>query len=98
MPLLARAKDRVALQLGSSATAGDASQTWLCALGAAAALLGVAANGALGWWWLDPLAGLGITALAVHEAREAWAGEVCADCAPLGCDGGRQGAHGGGHS
>jgi divalent metal cation (Fe/Co/Zn/Cd) transporter len=28
MPLLARAKDRVAAQLGSGATAGDAAQSW----------------------------------------------------------------------
>lgn len=31
--------------------------------------------------------GLGIAALAVKEGREAWAGEVCADCAPVGFDG-----------
>ena len=32
MPLLARAKGRVAAQLGSAATAGDAAQSWLCAI------------------------------------------------------------------
>jgi divalent metal cation (Fe/Co/Zn/Cd) transporter len=84
MPLLARAKGRVAAQLGSAATAGDAAQSWLCAIAAAAVLLSIFANGALGWWWLDPIAGLGIAALAVHEGREAWAGEVCGDCAPIG--------------
>lgn len=93
MPLLARAKRRVALQLGSAATAGDAAQSWLCAISAAAVLLSIVANGLLGWWWLDPITGLGIAALAVHEGRNAWAGEVCADCAPIGfqsersCDG-----------
>jgi divalent metal cation (Fe/Co/Zn/Cd) transporter len=83
MPLLARAKDRVAAQLGSGATAGDAAQSWLCAIIAAAALVSILANAAFGWWWLDPIAGLGIAGLAVHEGREAWAGEVCADCAPI---------------
>jgi divalent metal cation (Fe/Co/Zn/Cd) transporter len=83
MPLLARAKDRVAAQLGSAATAGDAAQSWLCAIGAAAVLVSILANAALGWWWLDPIAGLGIAALAVREGREAWAGKVCADCAPI---------------
>ena len=34
MPLLARAKGRVAAQLGSAATAGDAAQSWLCAISA----------------------------------------------------------------
>jgi divalent metal cation (Fe/Co/Zn/Cd) transporter len=84
MPLLARAKSHVATQLGSAATAGDAAQSWLCAIGAAAVLVSILANAALGWWWLDPIAGLGIAALAVYEGRKAWAGEVCADCAPLG--------------
>jgi divalent metal cation (Fe/Co/Zn/Cd) transporter len=84
MPLLARAKGHVATQLGSAATAGDAAQSWLCAIGAAAVLASILANAELGWWWLDPIAGLGIAGLAVHEGREAWAGEVCADCAPIG--------------
>lgn len=83
MPLLARAKGRVAAQLGSAATAGDAAQSWLCAIIAAAALLSILANAALGWWWLDPIAGLGIAGLAAHEGREAWAGEVCSNCAPI---------------
>jgi divalent metal cation (Fe/Co/Zn/Cd) transporter len=84
MPLLARAKIRVALALGSAATAGDAAQSWLCAIAAAAVLLSILVNGALGWWWLDPIAGLGIAGLAVREGREAWAGEVCGDCVPIG--------------
>ena len=84
MPLLARAKGRVAGQLGSAATAGDAAQSWLCALSAAAVLLSILVNAASGWWWLDPIVGLGIAGLAVREGREAWAGEVCGDCAPIG--------------
>jgi divalent metal cation (Fe/Co/Zn/Cd) transporter len=84
MPLLARAKGRVAAQLASAATAGDAAQSWLCAISAAAVLVSILANSLLGWWWLDPITGLGIAALAVHEGRAAWAGEVCADCAPVG--------------
>src|ERR1700730_5185622 len=81
MPMLARAKGRVATQLGSGATAGDAAQSWLSAIIAAAALVSIVANAVLGWWWLDPIAGLGIAGLAVREGREAWAGEVCAACA-----------------
>jgi divalent metal cation (Fe/Co/Zn/Cd) transporter len=86
MPLLARAKGRVASQLGSAATAGDAAQSWLCAISAVAVLLSILANAVLGWWWLDPIAGLGIAGIAVHEGREAWAGKVCADCAPIGLE------------
>jgi divalent metal cation (Fe/Co/Zn/Cd) transporter len=84
MPLLAHAKGRVAAQLGSAATAGDAAQSWLCAISAAAVLVSILGNAALGWWWLDPIVGLGIAALAVREGRDAWAGEVCGDCAPVG--------------
>lgn len=84
MPLLAGAKGRVARQLGSAATAGDAAQSWLCAISAAAVLVSILANALVGWWWLDPIAGLGIAGLALRESREAWAGEVCADCTPIG--------------
>ncbi len=84
MPLLARAKNQVAVELGSAATSGDAAQSWLCAIAAGGVLVSVIANAALGWWWLDPVIGLGIVGLAIHEGREAWAGEICADCAPVG--------------
>jgi divalent metal cation (Fe/Co/Zn/Cd) transporter len=84
MPLLSRAKSRVAAELGSAATAGDAAQSMLCAIAAAGVLASVVANAALGWWWLDPVVGLGIAAIAVQEGRKAWAGEGCSDCAPVG--------------
>ena len=44
---------------------------------AAGVLVGLLANTALGWWWLDPLIALGIAALAVHEGRETWEGDDC---------------------
>ncbi|MGO9977462.1 MAG: cation transporter [Solirubrobacteraceae bacterium] len=84
MPVLARAKHRVAAQLDSSAADGDAVQASLCAIAAAGVLVGILASAALGWWWLDPIVGLGIAVLAVREAREAWAGEACDDCTPVG--------------
>jgi divalent metal cation (Fe/Co/Zn/Cd) transporter len=84
MPLLASAKGRVARQLGSAATAGDAAQSWLCALAAATVLVSILANESLGWWWLDPIAGLGIAGLALREGRGALTGEVCDDCVPIG--------------
>ncbi len=86
MPLLARAKGRVAVQLGSAATAGDAAQSWLCAISAAAVLVSILGNAAFGWWWLDPITGLGIAGLAVREGHEAWTGKLCADCAPIGTE------------
>jgi len=30
-------------------------------------------------WWLDPVIGLGIAAIAVREGTAAWRGEECAD-------------------
>jgi divalent metal cation (Fe/Co/Zn/Cd) transporter len=84
MPLLGRAKQRLGQQLGSAATAGEGGQNLLCAYMAAGVLAGLAANAAFGWWWLDPVVALGIAALAVHEGVEAWRGDACDDCAPLG--------------
>ena len=80
MPLLGRAKRRLAVRLGSTATAGEGTQNILCGIQAAAVLCGLAANAAVGAWWLDPLIGLFIALVAVREGRAAWAGETCADC------------------
>lgn len=81
MPLLGRAKHRLAARLGSSATAGEGTQNLLCGVQAAAVLVGLAANAAVGAWWLDPLIGFLIAFVAVREGREAWRGESCAACA-----------------
>lgn len=87
MPLLARAKNDIATRVGSAATASDAAQSTLCALIAAGALISILANAALSWWWLDPIIGLAIAAIAIKEARQAWAGKTCDACAPIGFDG-----------
>ena len=79
MPFLARAKSRLAPVLGSAAAAADAAQTNLCALLSAVVLVGLGANWLLGWWWADPLAGLGIAALALAEARRTWRAESLED-------------------
>src|SRR3954469_10034520 len=85
MPLLGKAKHRLAERLGSSATAGEGTQNLLCGIQAAAVLVGLVANAAVGAWWLDPLIGLFIAFVAVKEGREAWRGETCAGCSsPLG--------------
>ena len=74
MPVLAFRKRAVARALGSRSLEADATQTLLCMYLSAFLLVGLVANAALGWWWADPLAGIGIAAWAVKEAREAWAG------------------------
>jgi divalent metal cation (Fe/Co/Zn/Cd) transporter len=79
MPLLGKAKHNLAQRLDSGATAGEGTQNVLCGIQAAAVLAGLAANAAVGAWWLDPLIGLFIAFVAIKEGREAWRGEVC-DC------------------
>jgi divalent metal cation (Fe/Co/Zn/Cd) transporter len=77
MPLLGRAKVKLAHQLGSAATKGEGNQNLLCAYLAGAVLVGLAANAAFGLWWLDPVAALVIAVVAVREGRETWRGEGC---------------------
>lgn len=70
MPLLARAKRRVGEQLASRAVTADATETALCVWLSAILLVGLGANAAFGWWWADPLAGLGIVYVAAREGIE----------------------------
>jgi divalent metal cation (Fe/Co/Zn/Cd) transporter len=77
MPGLGIAKQRLGRRLNSGATAGEGVQNLLCAYLAGAVLLGLAANAAFGWWWLDPLVGLAVAAVAVREGVGAWRGEDC---------------------
>jgi divalent metal cation (Fe/Co/Zn/Cd) transporter len=72
MPALATAKARLAPVLGSTAAKADAAQTNLCALLSAVVLVGVGANRAVGWWWADAIAGLGIAVIAGAEAVRTW--------------------------
>ena len=77
MPLLGRAKRRLAETLGSGATHGEGTQNLLCGYLSLAVLAGLLGNALLGWWWLDPLAALAIAALAIREGRESWRGRSC---------------------
>jgi len=58
MPLLARAKRRVAAGLGSGAMKADSRQTDFCTYLSAILLGGLVLNAAAGWWWADPVAGI----------------------------------------
>jgi divalent metal cation (Fe/Co/Zn/Cd) transporter len=84
MPLLGIAKQRLADRLGSAATAGEGRQNMLCAYLAGALLVGLLGNALAGAWWLDPVVGLFIVAVALQEGREAWRGEGCCTSSPLG--------------
>ncbi len=82
MPLLARAKRRVASSLGSSALHADSRQTDICACLSAVLLLGLLLNAVFGCWWADPLAGLVMVPLIAYEGTEALRGKTsCQHCA-----------------
>src|SRR6059036_149244 len=84
MPMLGVAKQRLADQLGSAATAGEGRQNMLCAYLAGALLVGLLGNAVAGAWWLDPAVGLLIAGVAVREGLDAWRGEGCCVSSPLG--------------
>jgi divalent metal cation (Fe/Co/Zn/Cd) transporter len=83
MPMFGIAKQRLADQLGSAATAGEGRQNMLCAYLAGALLIGLLGNAIAGAWWLDPVVGLLIAGVAVKEGTEAWQGEGCCVSSPL---------------
>ena len=70
MPILARAKRKVAMTLRSGALASEAKQTSLCAYISAIALVGVGANALMGWWWADPVAALAMVPIIGLEGLE----------------------------
>lgn len=80
MPLLAWAKRRTGLALGSVTVVADSTQTLLCTYLSAVLLVGLLLNATLGWAWADPIAALVIAGLAAREGAGAWRGERCDDC------------------
>jgi len=78
MPVLARAKRRVAVALGSRALEAEATQTSICAYLSVIALAGVALNTFAGLWWADPVAALAMVPIIAKEGLEGFATE--ADC------------------
>jgi divalent metal cation (Fe/Co/Zn/Cd) transporter len=83
MPMLGIAKQRLADEIGSAATAGEGRQNMLCAYLAGALLVGLLGNALAGAWWLDPAVGLLIAGVAVSEGLESWRGEGCCVASPL---------------
>jgi divalent metal cation (Fe/Co/Zn/Cd) transporter len=84
MPLLARAKRRVASQLNSGALHADSRQTDICAYLSAILLGGLLLNALLHWWWADPVAGLVMVLIIGREGVEALRGKTC--CESPTCD------------
>ena len=79
MPLLVRAKRKVARGIKSRALMADSKQTELCTYLSAILLAGLLLNALVGWWWADPLAALIMVPIIVKEGIEGLRGETCCD-------------------
>jgi divalent metal cation (Fe/Co/Zn/Cd) transporter len=79
MPLLARAKRRLASAIGSRALHADSRQTDICFYLSVILLAGLALNAGFGWWWADPIAGLAMIPIIVKEGAVALRGDSCCD-------------------
>ena len=79
MPLLTRAKRRVARAINSGAMSADAKQTELCTYLSAILLGGLLLNALWGWWWADPVAGLAMVPIIAKEGIDALRGEHCCE-------------------
>ena len=79
MPLLVRAKRKVARGINSGALMADSKQTELCTYLSAILLAGLLLNALVGWWWADPVAALIMVPIIVKEGIEGLRGETCCD-------------------
>lgn len=79
MPILVRAKRKVARGINSGALMADSKQTELCTYLSAILLVGLVLNALLGWWWADPVAALVMVPIIAREGVEALRGETCCD-------------------
>jgi divalent metal cation (Fe/Co/Zn/Cd) transporter len=80
MPLLARAKRRVAARLNSRALVADSRQTDLCAYLSGILFVGLALNALFGWWWADSIAAILMVPIITREGIEALRGDACDNC------------------
>jgi divalent metal cation (Fe/Co/Zn/Cd) transporter len=77
MPVLSLTQRRTGRELGSLSAVADSKQTLLCTYLSAILLAGLVLNSLWGWSWADPLAALGIAAIAAREGIDAWRGDAC---------------------
>lgn len=77
MPVLARAKRRVAAIISSAAMHADSKQTDICAYLSVIVLGGLILNALVGWWWTDPVAALCMVPIIAKEGVAALRGDAC---------------------
>jgi divalent metal cation (Fe/Co/Zn/Cd) transporter len=80
MRYLARRKIDLADKLGSRALRADAVEAITCGWLSLVALVSLAAQALVGFWWIDSVGSLAIVWLLVKEGREAWSGGCRDDC------------------
>ena len=80
MPLLSRAKRKVASELGSAAMHADSKQTEFCAFLSAILLGGLTINALFGLWWADPVAALAMVPVIAKEGIDGLRGKACQEC------------------
>jgi divalent metal cation (Fe/Co/Zn/Cd) transporter len=80
MPLLGRAKKKLAMETGSKALNADAAQSNICAYMSWIALAGLSFNYFFHLPWADSLAALALLPIVLKEAGEARKGETCEGC------------------
>jgi divalent metal cation (Fe/Co/Zn/Cd) transporter len=85
MPLLVRAKRKVARSIKSRALMADSKQTELCTYLSAILLGGLLLNALFGWWWADPVAARIMVPIIVKEGIEALRGDTCCDEGTYNC-------------
>jgi divalent metal cation (Fe/Co/Zn/Cd) transporter len=77
MRYLAYRKIDIAEKLGSRALRADAMEAVTCGWLSFVVVISLAAQWAMGAWWIDGVASLAMVWLLVKEGREAWAGREC---------------------
>ncbi len=80
MPLLGRAKRRVAAQMESLALHADSRQADFCAYLSAILLVGLLLHCLLGYWWADPVAALVMVPIIAREGVHGLRSEGCGEC------------------
>lgn len=77
MPLIARAKRRIAHKIGSDALHADSHQSDICAYLSGILIVGLALNALFGWWWADPVAALCMIPIVLKEGYDGVRGKAC---------------------
>ncbi len=80
MPIVARAKLKVANSINSGSLRADAIETIACTWLSVTTLTGLSLNAIFGWAWADPVAALLIVPLVIKEGLEALKGQHCCGC------------------